>query len=175
VPRVPAQCGGPPEPTTIEEIPMKQWIRCAACTLAVAALTPAALASAEFATKEEAVAMVKKGVAYIKGNGKDKGYAEITNKQGQFKDRDLYLVVYGLDGTVFAHGANEKLVGHNIIDLKDIDGKPFVRERVEMAQKQPTFWQEYKYTDPVTHKIEPKQMYCERLDESVVCGGIYRH
>jgi cytochrome c len=154
---------------------MKQWIRCAACTLAVAALTPAALASAEFATKDEAVAMVKKGVAYIKGNGKDKGYAEISNKQGQFKDRDLYLVVYGLDGTVFAHGANEKLIGHNIIDLKDIDGKPFVRERVEMAQKQPTFWQQYKYTDPVTHKIEPKEMYCERLDESVVCGGIYKH
>jgi cytochrome c len=154
---------------------MEQWIRCAACTLAVAALTPAALASAEFATKDEAVAMVKKGVAYIKGNGKDKGYAEITNKQGQFKDRDLYLVVYGLDGTVYAHGANEKLIGHNVIDLKDIDGKPFVRERVEMAQKQPTFWQEYKYTDPVTHKIEPKEMYCERLDESVVCGGIYKH
>jgi len=154
---------------------MKQWIRCAACTLAVAALTPAALASAEFATKDEAVAMVKKGVAYIKGNGKDKGYAEITNKQGQFKDRDLYLVVYGLAGTVHAPGANEKLIGHNVIDLKDIDGKPFVRERVEMAQKQPTFWQEYKYTDPVTHKIEPKEMYCERLDESVVCGGIYKH
>ena len=36
----------------------------------------------EFATKDEAVAMVKKGVAFIKKEGKDKGYAEITNKQG---------------------------------------------------------------------------------------------
>ena len=52
----------------------------------------------EFATKDEAVAMVKKGVAFIKKEGKDKGYAEITNKKGQFTDRDLYLVVYGLDG-----------------------------------------------------------------------------
>src|ERR1700739_4561108 len=156
---------------------MTPMTRSAAWALAAAALTVhfAAFASAEFATKDEAVAMVKKGVAYIKGNGKEKGYAEISNKKGQFNDRDLYLVVYGLDGTVFAHGANEKQIGRNIIDLKDIDGKTFVRERVEMAQKQPTFWQEYKYPDPVTHKIEPKEMYCERLDESVVCGGIYKH
>ena len=25
-----------------------------------------------------------------------------------------------------------------------------------------------------TKKIEPKSMYCEKLDESVVCGGIYK-
>lgn len=154
---------------------MKQWIQWAACTLAAAALSAPAVANTEFATKDEAVAMVKKGVAYIKGNGRDKGYAEISNKQGQFKDRDLYLVVYGMDGTVLAHGSNEKLIGRNIIDLKDIDGKPFVKERVELAQKQSSFWQEYKFNDPVTHKIEPKESYCERLEDSVVCGGVYKH
>src|SRR6266853_2235490 len=156
---------------------MKQLIRCAGLALAAAALAAQGpvFASAEFASKDEAVAMVNKGVAYIKGNGKDKGYAEITNKKGQFTDRDLYLVVYGLNGTVYAHGANEKQIGRNLIDLKDIDGKPFVRERVELGQKQASFWQQYKFTDPVTHKIEPKEMYCERLDDSVVCGGVYQH
>ena len=156
---------------------MNQLVRSVACVLAAGALAAqgVAFATTDFVSKDEAVAMVKKGVAYIKGNGREKGYAEITNKQGQFKDRDLYLVVYGLEGTVFAHGANEKLVGHNIIDLKDIDGKPFVKERVEMGQTHASFWQEYKFTDPMTHKIEPKQMYCERLDDAVVCGGIYKH
>jgi cytochrome c len=43
--------------------------------------------------------MVKKGVAFVKSSVKDKGYAEITNKAGQFTDRGLYLAVYGLDGT----------------------------------------------------------------------------
>ncbi|WP_374594915.1 cache domain-containing protein [Aquabacterium sp.] len=128
----------------------------------------------EHATKDEAVSMVKKGVAFIKANGKDKAYAEITNKQGAFVDRDLYLVVYALDGTVRAHGANEKMVGRNLIELKDVDGKPFVQERVEMAKKQASFWQDYKFTNPTTKKIEPKSMYCEKLDDSVVCGGIYK-
>jgi len=131
-------------------------------------------AQAGNATADEATAMVKKGVAYIKAQGTEKGYAEISNKQGQFIDRDLYLVVYGLDGTVLAHGANDKMVGKNLIDLKDIDGKAFVKERVEMAQTKTSFWQDYKFTDPVTRKIEPKTTYCERLDASVVCGGIYK-
>ena len=41
------------------------------------------------ATAAEATTMVKKGVAFIKANGKDKGHAEISNKSGQFNDRDL--------------------------------------------------------------------------------------
>ena len=130
--------------------------------------------SQEHATKEDAVKMVKKGVAFVKSQGKEKAYAEIINKQGQFTDRDLYLTVYGLDGTVLAHGANEKMVGKNLIDMKDIDGKPFVKERVELARSKGTFWQEYKFTNPTTKKIEPKEMYCEKLEETAVCGGVYK-
>jgi signal transduction histidine kinase len=130
--------------------------------------------AAENATAKEAEAMVKKGVAFIKANGKDKGYAEITSKQGQFTDRDLYLTVYRTDGVVMAHGANEKMVGRNLIDLKDVDGKEFVRERMELAKSKATFWQDYKFTNPVSKKIEPKAMYCEKLEDAVVCGGIYK-
>jgi signal transduction histidine kinase len=146
---------------------------CAAALLACAASAPA-VAKDGHATQAEATAMVKKGVVFIKANGKDKGNAEISNKAGQFVDRDLYLVVYGLDGVVRAHGANEKMIGKNLIDLKDVDGKAFVKERVELAQAKGTFWQDYKFTNPVTKKIEPKTSYCEKLDDAVVCGGVYK-
>lgn len=125
------------------------------------------------ATKAEAEAMVKKGVAYIKSNGAEKAYAEFDKKGGQFSDRDLYLVVYGLDGVVRAHGSNAKMIGKNLIDLKDIDGNAFVKERVELGKTKPSFWQEYKFTNPENKKIEPKIMYCEREADTVVCGGIY--
>jgi signal transduction histidine kinase len=141
---------------------------------AVLVTTGAAHAQTGNATAAEATAMVKKGISFIKSSGKDKGYAEISTKGGQFNDRDLYLVVYGLDGVVRAHGANEKMVGKNLIDLKDVDGKAFVKERVDLAQSKGTFWQDYKFTNPVSKKIEPKRMYCEKLDDSVVCGGIYK-
>lgn len=143
-------------------------------SLMCALTLPLAAQAQTKATAVEATAMVKKGIAFIKANGKDKGMAEISNKTGQFVDRDLYLVVYALDGTVRAHGANEKMIGKNLIDLKDIDGKEFVKERVELAKSKGTFWQDYKFTNPVTKKIEPKSMYCEKLDDAAVCGGIYK-
>ena len=138
------------------------------------ALASASGFAADNVTAKEAESMVKKGVAFIKANGKERGYAEITSKQSQFKDRDLYLVVYRLDGTPMAHGANEKMVGRNLIELKDIDGKEFVRERVELAKSKGTFWQDYKFPNPVTKKVEAKQMYCERVEDTAVCGGIYK-
>jgi cytochrome c len=130
--------------------------------------------AADGATKDEATAMVKKAVAFIKSEGPDKAYAEISRKGGQFTDRDLYVVVYQLDGKVLAHGANEKFIGKDMSDAQDVDGKLYVKERIEMAQKQASFWQDYKFVNPVTKKVEPKEMYCERVDQTAVCGGVYK-
>ncbi len=65
------------------------------------------------ASKDEAVAMVKKAVAYIKSEGPKTAYPAIDDQSGQFVDRDLYIVVYGMDGTVLAHGANKARIGTN--------------------------------------------------------------
>lgn len=127
------------------------------------------------ATKDEAVAMVKKGIAFIGAHGADKAYAAITGKDKDFIKDDLYLVVYGLDGKVLAHGANQKLVGKDLIDATDVDGTYYVKDRVAMVKSKPAgAWQEYKFTNPVSKKIEPKVMYCEKQAETAVCGGIYK-
>jgi signal transduction histidine kinase len=141
---------------------------------ATAVIASGGVWAGDHASKEEAVAMVKKGVAFIKANGKEKGYAEINSKSGQFRDRDLYLTVFGFEGVTRAHAINEKMVGKNLIELRDTDGKEFYRERLELAKTKDAFWQDYKFTNPMTKKIEPKSAYCERLEDSVVCGGIYK-
>ena len=82
------------------------------------AVPVAALAAEGGASKDDAVAMVKKGVARIKSGGAETAYAEFNDKANQtYRDRDLYLVVYGLDGVVLSHGANAKMIGKNLIDL----------------------------------------------------------
>jgi signal transduction histidine kinase len=144
-----------------------------ASAVLVAALGGAVVA-AQPATKDEAVAMVKKAVAYIKAEGPDTAYPAIDDRSGQFVDRDLYVVVYGLDGMVLAHGADKARIGTNQMDAKDPDGKAFVQERVELAATQPSFWQQYKFMNPVSKAVEPKEMYCERLAATVVCAGVYR-
>jgi cytochrome c len=133
-----------------------------------------AAVAADGASKDDAVAMVKKATTFIKEQGPEKAYPEISNKAGKFIDRDLYVVVYQLDGKVLAHGSNEKFVGKDLIEAQDVDGKFYVKERVELASKQPSFWQDYKFVNPVSKKVEPKQMYCEKLDNTAVCAGIYK-
>ncbi|CUI08839.1 cache domain-containing protein [Massilia sp. P8910] len=130
-------------------------------------------AADQLVTKPEAEAMVKKTVAYIKTNGRDKTYAEINRKDGPFTDRDLYITIYGNDGVVRAHGANLKMINRNLMEIKDVDGKEFVRERIELARKNAPFWQEYKFTNPLSKKTEPKAMYCQPHEDLVVCGGVY--
>ena len=76
--------------------------------------------------------------------------------------------------TLMAHGANPKLVGKDMIDIQDVDGKYFVKERVEWARSKSSFWQDYKFVNPTSKKIEAKQMYCERVSETAVCAGIYK-
>jgi hypothetical protein len=152
-------------------VDMKLKIVIAALALLVGASIPAT--SADKATKDEAKTIVGKAVAFIKSSGAEKAYAEFSNKTGSWVDRDLYVVVYGLDGTVLAHGANAKLIGKQMIDAQDVDGVYYVKDRVELAKSKGEFWQDYKFVNPTTKKIEPKQMYCQRVGETAVCAGVY--
>jgi cytochrome c len=129
---------------------------------------------ADHATKPEAIAMVNKAVAYFKKEGAEKAYAAFDKKPGEFTDRDLYVLVYGTNGHVLAHGSNVKLVGKDMTDAQDVDGKYYVKDRLALAAKQKTFWQDYKFTNPVSKKIEPKQAYCEVVGTSIICSGVYK-
>lgn len=142
--------------------------------LAAALVGNGALAGGDRANAAEAEAMVHKAVALYKAKGREKALAEFNDKNGAFIDRDLYITGYQMDGTNVAHPLNPRMVGKNLIDIRDMDGKPYVRERLTMAQTKNSFWQDYSFADPITHKVKPKQMFCERADDVVLCGGIYK-
>jgi len=138
-------------------------------------LTVTAARAEDHATKDEAVAMVKKAVALIKSAGTEKAYAAFNDKANtDFHQKDLYVIVYGLDGKCLSHGANPKLIGKDLSEAQDVDGVYYVKDRIKLASAQATFWQDYKFSNPVSKKIEPKTTYCERLDSTAVCGGIYK-
>jgi signal transduction histidine kinase len=127
----------------------------------------------EFATKPEAEAMVKKAVEALKADKKGT-MDQITAKNAKWVDRDLYAVVYDMGGTVRAHGQNEKMVGKDLSAFKDPDGKLFVKERMDLAASKGKFWHDYKFTDPATKKALPKEAYCEKADDLIVCAGVYK-
>lgn len=130
--------------------------------------------AADYGSKEEAVGMVQKAIAYMKVNGKEKALAEISNTTGRFVDRDLYVVVFDMHGRNLAHGANPRMVGKDLIDIKDADGKPYMKERIEIIKTKGKGWQDYKFTNPVSKQIEPKTMYVEKYEDLIFGCGVYK-
>lgn len=134
-----------------------------------------AYAANERATAPEAVAMVQKVITAIKADGREKTFADINNVNGsRFRDRDLYITINDLTGKNLAHGANTRMQGKDLIDLKDADGKSFMRERIERAKSAGKGWQDYKFVNPVSKQIENKSMYFEKFEDIVINAGIYK-
>ena len=134
----------------------------------------AAVHAADQGTAAEAEAMVKRAVAYLKANGPDKAAEEFTNGKA-FKDRDLYVSYYALGGKVLGHGANPKLVGKDLIGLKDPDGKLFIKMIDDLASTKGKGWTDsYKFRNPVTDKVSDKAIYVERVGDSWIGVGVYK-
>jgi signal transduction histidine kinase len=133
-----------------------------------------ATAADQQASREEAVALVKKAVGYVRKNGKDKALAEFSRPQGQFVDRELYVAVLDLNGVMLAHGANPKLIGKTLLDIKDVNGKAFVREQIELARTQGSGWVEFEWVNPVSQKMAHRYTYLERIDDYFVLSGVYK-
>ena len=131
-------------------------------------------AGADKGSANEAKTMVEKAAAFIKSDGKDKAFAEFTNKKGKFIDRDLYIFVVDFNGLTLAHGGNEKLVGKDMSELKDADGKFFIKEFIQLAKTKGTGWVDYKWANPVTNKIEPKSTYIQKVESYFLGCGIYK-
>ena len=135
---------------------------------------PAAVA-AEFGTKEEAVAMVKRVQEKFKKDGAEATFKAVSDKSTpEFHDRDLYPFIYDMKGLNVAHGARPALIGKNLIDLKDQDGKYLIREMVTIANGPGSGWIDYKWPNPINNKIEDKSSYVEKMGGYFVGVGIYK-
>ena len=141
--------------------------------IAAALSSSLVFAAEEFATTKDAETIVAKAVKAVAAD-RATTLKEITAKDPKWVDRDLYAVVYDMNGKCLAHGQNPKQVGKDLIDMADADGKEFVKERVALAKSKGKFWQDYKFTDPVTKKVLPKSAYCEKSGDVIVCAGVYK-
>jgi signal transduction histidine kinase len=122
-------------------------------------------------TPEEAKAMALHAADLLRQEGPEKAFAAFDAKVGAFHDRDLYVMVYDNTGKNVAHGANPALIGKDLIDLKDTDGKSVVREIIATTDQS---WVDYKWPNPITKKIGLKATYVVRVGDYFVGVGAYR-
>jgi signal transduction histidine kinase len=125
--------------------------------------------------RNDAQRWVEKAKEFLKTSGKRIAFAEFTKPDGAFSADEMYIFVLGCKGTMLAHGVNEKYVGEEFIDLKDSDGKSFIKEIVDTANAAGAGWVEYKWFAPIVRKWLPKIVYFEKVGDVILCSGVYDH
>lgn len=129
----------------------------------------------ENGTREEAKAMTEAAIAHLKKVGNDKAFDDFTKDKANWVKKDLYVFLLDTDGSIKAHGANDKLIGKNLLNLKDQNGKEFVKEFVVVAGKGEG-WVDYDWAHPVSKKVEGKTTFVKRVAGTslAVAVGVYR-
>lgn len=143
-----------------------------AVVLATVFLLGAAFAG-QAASLEEAKAFGKKAAAYVEANGKDRGIAEIGNPKGKFVKGDMFVTLLDTNGNYLANPVNSILVGQNHLNLRDADGRPFVNEMIEIVRTKGGGWVTYRFTHPVTKKLQLKKAWVQRVEGTdlfTICG-----
>lgn len=134
-------------------------------------LWPAASALAqERGTPAEAQAMAERAAELLRGQGAEAAFAAFQAPGAPFHDRDLYVFVIDSQGIMRVH-PNAALVGQNMMDRQDPQGRHFIRDFVAV---QDHGWVDYAFEDPQTHQILPKTSYIIRVGDYRVGVGAYR-
>jgi len=120
------------------------------------------------ANREEVIKLVDKGYAFMKAHGISQAASDFNNIDNpEYRYGDLYLFVFDTKGKCLAEGGNPQLVGTNMFDEKDEDGRLWVREIIEKA-KDGGGWIDFKF------KNSFKSIYAEMVDmgvEKLVIGS----
>ena len=134
------------------------------------------LGTREYGNESEAVAMVQRGAAFLQAHGKQAFFDEVNKLgKGQFIDRDLYLLGVSMsDGVFRAHGNNPRVLGAVGRQSKDVDGRFFIVEMIDLAKNVGNGWVDYKWNHPVTNEIAVKSSYVERVGDVLIACGIYK-
>ena len=125
--------------------------------------------------RERAVALVKRAIAHLRAVGRERALADINDPHGPFVEGERYVFVWDLQGRMRASPASRHLIGQDMTERTDADGKKYAKEILELARTRGMGWCDYRLRNPAKNDvIEPKSAYFERADELVFGCGIYR-
>ncbi|ELX09150.1 cache, type 2 domain protein [Janthinobacterium sp. HH01] len=125
-------------------------------------------------SEKDAMALAEKGAQFVRAHGKAEMIARINRKDPEFNQGALYLAMRDMDGITIAHPTTA-LIGKNLLDVPDADGKPFRQEMLALAKGKGSGWVDYKFRNPQTGKVEAKSTYVLRVGDVALEAGIYKH
>jgi signal transduction histidine kinase len=131
-----------------------------------------ALHADEMASRLQAIILVKKAVAFLKENGRNKALEEFSNPSGRFAVQDHYIFAYETSGKCVANAADRNMVGRTLIGIAVRNSKAGTQDQAQEAMKNEIGWQYCVFTDPVNNKTAKRIAYLEKVDDIIIgCGN----
>jgi hypothetical protein len=126
--------------------------------------------SAEFATAEEAKALLERAITAVKSD-EAAALAKFNSGEDGFRDRDLYVFCFAADTGVLS--AHPSLLGQDVKTIKDVNGLALGQQMFDTAAEGTV--SEIAYMWPRPNETEPKQKhsYYTRIGGEVCGVGYY--
>ncbi|SMH58213.1 cache domain-containing protein [Azospirillum agricola] len=129
-------------------------------------------------TDAEAGAMMDRAEQFLRRHGAAAAVGAFADREGVFIDRDLYPMLLDREGVMVAHGWTPALIGSSLLDLRDVDGKLFMKEALEGVERQGRADVTYQWLDPLSGQITRKTLHARRLELGgepyALAVGVYR-
>ncbi len=117
--------------------------------------------------------MLEKAVAYVELHGSNEAARAFMEKNGPFRDRDLYISMSRVDDGVRLSHADPRMVGRSIFQILDADGKPYGDMIREIARSSGQGNLEYRIINPLTGTPMRKTSLIRRVDDVILVVGAY--
>ena len=125
-------------------------------------------------TAEDARKLLNAAAVEVKKLGMAKAAASFNDTRGSFVHDDLYVFAVNLQtGKFEAHGMNPKWTGSDANDLHDVEGKPLIKEMLDLAKTKGEGTVDYVWRNPVTNAVEKKRTFIRRENGSLIGVGFY--
>lgn len=125
------------------------------------------------ASAEQASAMLERAVGAMQADPV-KALAAFNDLNGGYIEDDLYVFVVGIDNGKFrAHGVSGRLVGSDGYALTDPNGKPVIRQMLDVLKDKDRGELDYAWRNPVTRQVENKHTLFRKVGNNLVGVGYY--
>jgi signal transduction histidine kinase len=120
--------------------------------------------------------VVSRAATLVAEQGKD-AFGQLRDRTGPFVFMDTYVFVITPDGTELVNPAFPSFEGRNFIDLRDLKGKPVIRDEIAAAMKDGSAWVDLYWYKPGHNTPAHKQTFVRKAqfgqDTYIVGSGIY--
>jgi len=92
------------------------------------------LAGYAYKDTRDLVSLVEDAAALIEAKG-DEAFKTFAQRDSRWLNADYYLFAYTLEGITVFHPVRPDLVGQNVMDLKDMNGKQIIRQITNIGRR----------------------------------------